>query len=157
MADIFSLNLQDNNLPEVHSSKIGKLGEKMAAEFIVRNSYALVAANFKVPVGRNRRGAGVTGEIDLIAYERDILCFIEVKTRSSDEFSAPLAAVNLQKQRQITRTARMYRKVFHLNSVKFRFDVISIVLGNTDIPKIDLFKGFWAESKFHKSNWSDDF
>ncbi len=157
MSEIFALNIEDNHLPETSSSIVGQLGEKLAAEFLARNSYALAAANFKVPVGRNLRGAIVTGEIDLIAYDKNILCFVEVKTRSSDEFASPLAAVNLRKQRQITRTARMYRKIFHLNSVEFRYDVVSIVLQNKSLPKIELFKGFWNESKFSKMNWSDDF
>ncbi len=156
MPDIFSLNIEDNHLPETNSSLVGRLGEKMAAEFLDRNFYRLAAANFKIPVGRNLRGTIVTGEIDLIAYDKNILCFIEVKTRSSDEFSSPLAAVNLRKQRQIIRTARMYRKIFHLNSVEFRYDVVSIVLQNKDLPKIELFKGYWTESRFSKMNWSDN-
>lgn len=159
MSDIFSLNIQGDDSPGLSSSRVGQTGEKLASEFLVRNSYALVAANFKVPVGRNNRGASVTGEIDLIAYDRDVLCFVEVKTRSSNHFSSPLAAVNLRKQRQITRAARMYRKIFRLTAVKFRYDVVSIVLESVeqpDYPKIELFRGFWTEAKFSKSSWSDD-
>lgn len=157
MSDIFSLDIENNRSAVTASSLVGQTGERLAAEFLLRQSYALAAANFKVPVGRNRRGAIVTGEIDLIAYERDVLCFVEVKTRSSDEFAAPLAAVDLRKQRQITRTARMYRKIFRLGAVKFRYDVVSVVLGRDGSPKIELFRNFWTESKFSKTKWSDDF
>lgn len=159
MSENFSLSIKDNDPAQTDSSLVGRTGEKLAAEFLRQQSYALVAANFKVPVGRNNRGAVVTGEIDLIAYDRDVLCFIEVKTRTSDRFSSPLAAVNLRKQRQIIRAARMYRKIFRLVSVKCRYDVVSIVLEDTtnkNSPKIDLLQGFWTESKFSKSNWSDD-
>lgn len=112
-------------------------------------------ANFKVPVGRNRLGVSVTGEIDLIALDEYILCFVEVKTRSSDEFASPLAAVTLRKQRQIIRTAKIYRKIFRLQAVKFRYDVVSIVLNGNARPKIELIKGFWSEDKFRKKLWTD--
>ena len=114
-------------------------------------------ANYKVPIGRNRLGVSVTGEIDLIALDQDILCFVEVKTRSSDAFASPLAAVDLRKQRQIIRTAKVYRKIFRLNNIKFRYDVVSIVLVENSRPKIELFKGFWNEDKFRKKFWTDEF
>ncbi len=157
MSQLFSLDIQNKHSPERSSSKVGQMGEELAATFLVRNGYLLVAANFKVPVGRNRLGAPITGEIDLIGYDEDVLCFIEVKTRTSEEFVSPLAAVDLRKQRQITRTARMYRKIFHLQNTKFRYDVVSIVLGNNSRPKIEIFKGFWSESRFSKKFWSDEF
>ncbi len=136
---------------------IGSLTVPESSEHLVKKSYLLVASNYKVPVGRNRAGAIVTGEIDLIAYDENTLCFVEVKTRSSDKFASPLAAVDTRKQRQITRTARVYRKIFQLNNIKYRYDVVSIILQNEKPPKIDLIKGFWAESKFSKTFWSDDF
>lgn len=157
MSEIFNLVNQNNHLPETSSSGVGQAGEILAAEYLVKKSYLLAASNFKIPIGRNRVGAIVTGEIDLIAYDDNILCFVEVKTRSSDKFASPLAAVDLRKQRQITRTARVYRKIFQLNNIKFRFDVVAIILQNEKSPKIDLFKGFWSESKFSKPFWSDDF
>ena len=72
------------------SSSLGQLGEAYAAAYLEQLGYRLVGANFTLPVGRNLRGAVVTAEIDLVAYDRNTLCFIEVKTRASDWF-APLA------------------------------------------------------------------
>ncbi|MCA1623381.1 MAG: YraN family protein [Acidobacteria bacterium] len=157
MLEILSFNFQDKHSSALNTSQVGQIGEDLAARFLRRNGYRLVLANFKVPIGRNNRGAQVTGEIDLIAFDEDALCFIEVKTRSSDEFASPLAAVNLRKQRQIIRTARAYRKIFRLNNIKFRYDVVSIVLVKDARPKIELFKGFWTESKFRKKFWKDEF
>lgn len=128
MSEIYNLVNHDNHSPEITSSGVGQAGEKFAAEHLVKKSYLLVASNFKVPIGRNRVGAIVSGEIDLIAYDENILCFVEVKTRSSDDFASPLAAVDLRKQRQITRAARVYRKIFQLNNIKFRYDVVAIIL-----------------------------
>lgn len=157
MSEIISLNFQDNYLSETNSSLIGKKGEEMAARFLVKNGYRLVLANFKVPIGRNRAGVQVTGEIDIIALDGDVLCFIEVKTRSSDQFASPLSAVDVRKQRQITRAARMYRKIFDLRDMKFRFDAVGIVLQDKKAPIIEIFKGFWSESKFQKKYWADEF
>ncbi|MGI8638762.1 MAG: YraN family protein [Pyrinomonadaceae bacterium] len=155
MSEILSLSNQDNQSVAVSSSKVGQIGEELAARFLEKKGFRIVLANFKVPIGRNQRGVSVTGEIDLIALDEDILCFVEVKTRSSDKFASPLAAVDLRKQRQIIRTAKVYRKVFRINEIKFRYDVISIVLVENSRPKIELFKGFWTEEKFRKKFWID--
>ncbi len=157
MAELISLNFENINLPQSETSRIGKTGEDLAAVFLARNGYDLVISNFKVPIGRNRPGVQISGEIDLIALEKDVLCFIEVKTRNSDEFSTPLSAVDLRKQRQITRTARVYRKIFSLQNFKFRYDVVGIVLNGRKAPKIEIFKGFWTDEKFKKKFWADDF
>lgn len=147
-------NTKDNR---TLTSKIGEFGENAAAVFLKKNGFRLIASNFKAPVGRTGKGVTVTGEIDLIAFDKNILCFTEVKTRSSENFASPLSAVNLRKQRQITRTARVYRKIFNLQEADFRYDVISIVLNGKKAPKIELIKGFWRESKFKKKIWSDEF
>ncbi len=157
MSEILSLSNQDNHSVALSSSKVGQIGEELAARFLERKGFRLVLANYKVPIGRNRLGVSVTGEIDLIALDQDVLCFVEVKTRSSDAFASPLAAVDLRKQRQIIRTAKVYRKIFRLTDIKFRYDVVSIVLVENSRPKIELFKGFWNENKFRKKSWTDEF
>ncbi|MGI8468198.1 MAG: YraN family protein [Pyrinomonadaceae bacterium] len=148
--------INDIRFDAFNSSKVGAEGERLALEFLTNSNYRIVCANFKTPVGRNRRGAIVTGEIDLIAYDEATLCFIEVKTRRSDKFASPLAAIDLRKQRQIIRAARMYRKIFHLRQIKFRYDAISIVLPENARPKIEIFKSFWTENKFRKNFWADE-
>ena len=157
MSDILSLSSQDKHSVNTNTSRIGDYGEKLAAGFLQKNGCRLILANYKVPIGRTLRGVSVTGEIDLIALDKNILCFIEVKTRSSDKFASPLSAVDLRKQRQITRTARVYRKIFHLQNFPFRYDVVSIILNQKKAPKIELFKKFWTEDKFRKKFWADDF
>lgn len=156
MPEILSLHLDDTERAGTNSSSIGRIGEDLAASFLLKKGLRRVLANFKAPIGRNRRGATVTGEIDLIALDGGILCFIEVKTRSSDEFASPLAAVDLRKQRQIIRTARIYRRIFHLQNVEFRYDAISVVLENEKPPRIELHKNFWSEDKFRRKSWQDE-
>ena len=156
MSDLVTLHLEDNDSARPNSSALGRKGEEMAARHLRRLGFRLVVANFKAPIGRNRRGAAVTGEIDLVALEGDVLCFVEVKTRRSDEFAAPSAAVDLRKQRQITRTARIYRRIFGLQSMNFRYDVVSIVVKTEKAPQIELLRGFWKEDKFRKKYWDGE-
>ncbi|MDQ1611479.1 MAG: putative endonuclease [Pyrinomonadaceae bacterium] len=140
---------------------LGQKGEALAAAFLERAGYALVAANFELPVGRNLRGAVVNAEIDLVAYEGDVLCFVEVKTRASDWFAAPEQNVDRRKQRQITRAARVYRRTFGLTAAPYRYDVVSVILPHATAddplpnPRIELLRNFWTDAKFRKRLWSD--
>lgn len=156
MSEIITLNVERYPSESTGTSRVGQMGEDFAAQFLIRRGLRLVCSNFKVPIGRNRRGAAVTGEIDLIALDNEIVCFVEVKTRSTDEFAAPEAAVDLRKQRQITRTARIYRKIFALENLKFRYDVVSVVLNKEKPPKIEHFQNYWTEEKFRKKFWNDE-
>ena len=140
--------------------ELGQRGETLAAEHLRANGYKLVASNFKLPVGRNRRGAVVRAEIDLVAYDGPVVCFVEVKTRASERFAAPEANVDLRKQRQVTRAARAYRRMLGLTSAPYRYDVVSVLLPPPDAdgsalnPRLELFRGFWTEEKFRKRRWS---
>lgn len=155
MSEITELKIEDKPIAETNTSRVGQIGENLAARFLIRRGFHIVCSNFKVPIGRNTRGVSVTGEIDLIALDEDVLCFIEVKTRSSDEFASPLAAVDLRKQRQIIRTAKVYRKIFGLRDIRFRYDAVSIILREKARPEIEIFKNFWTEEKFKKKFWFD--
>lgn len=137
--------------------QFGAGGEDLAARFLLKSGYRIVLANFKVPIGRNRMGVAVTGEIDLIAFDENVLCFIEVKTRRSDELSSPLSAVDLRKQRQIIRTAKVYRRIFRLTGISFRYDAVSVVMKENERAQIELFKNFWTEDKFQKKSWEREF
>jgi putative endonuclease len=112
--------------------------------------------NFKVPIGRNSKGVAVTGEIDIIALDGEKLCFVEVKTRRSDEFATPDVNVDLRKQRQITRTAKVYRRLFNIWNIPHRYDVVTVVMPKGGEPSILVMKGFWNESQFRKRTWNTD-
>src|SRR5437016_3852989 len=135
---------------------LGEVGERVAAEHLGANGYRIVLTNFKVPVGRNGKGVAVTGEIDIVALDGETLCFVEVKTRRSDEFATPDVNVDLRKQRQITRTAKVYRRLFDLWEMPHRFDVVTVVMPKHAEPSAKLMKGFWNESQFRKRTWSTE-
>lgn len=141
---------------------LGQRGERLAAQHLEQLGYALVASNFTLPVGRNLRGALVQAEIDLIAYEGATLCFIEVKTRASDWFAAPEANVDLRKQRQISRAARAYRRLFDLTGASYRYDVVSVILPPADErgkapprPRLEVLRNYWTDEKFSKRRWAN--
>jgi putative endonuclease len=139
--------------------QLGRRGEELAAAFLQQWGYRIVAANFVVPVGRNRAGAVVNVEIDLVAYDGETLCFIEVKTRGSAWFAPPQVNVDRRKQRQIARGARAYRRVFGLTPSPYRYDVITIVLPAEETsnagPDIQLLRNYWTEDQLRKRIWSE--
>jgi len=137
-------------------SSLGTLGESYAAAYLDQIGYRLVAANFTLPVGRNLRGAIINAEIDLIAYDGDMLCFIEVKTRSSDWFAPPEVNVDLRKRRQITRAARVYRQMLGIEKEPHRYDVVTVIINDNSTPQIELLRNFWTEDSLRKRRWQFD-
>ena len=135
------------------TSSLGTLGESYAAAYLEQLGYRLVAANFTLPVGRNRRGAIINAEIDLVAYEGDTLCFIEVKSRSSDWFAPPQVNVDLRKRRQITRAARAYRQMLGVEDQPHRYDVVTVILGDDETPRIELLRNFWNDESVRRKRW----
>ena len=154
-----SENGLESQPPKTAHFELGRRGEQLAAAYLEQQGYAIVAANFTLPVGRNMRGAVVNAEIDLVAYEGATLCFVEVKTRASDWFARPQANVDLRKQRQIVRAARAYRRMLGLAGSSYRYDVVSIVLpGENEASsslQIDILRGFWTEDKLRKRRWQE--
>ncbi|MGH9769663.1 MAG: YraN family protein [Blastocatellia bacterium] len=136
---------------------LGEYGERLVAEYLERQGYRIVATNFITPIGHSRSGRQITGEIDIIAYDESTrpftLAFIEVKTRSSDEIAAPEAAVDIRKQRQIIRAARVYRRITEVSEEPYRYDVASVVMGLSGAPAITLRRGYFSEQRFSQSGW----
>ena len=83
--------LPPDNSPE--HLRIGRRGEEDVYFYLRRRGYVMVARNFRSP---NRRG-----EIDLIGWDKDVLCFIEVKTRTTRDMKPAEAAVDREKQRNL--------------------------------------------------------
>ena len=115
----------------------GRRGEEEAYFYLRRMGYVIVARNY-----RSRRRPS---EIDLVGWDGDVLCFIEVKTRTTREVKPAEAAVDLAKQRDLRAMAREYlRRV--AGSPASRFDILSIyILDNTE-PEFTLFKNAFPVS-----------
>jgi putative endonuclease len=157
LSNLFENLLRDKRKDKAHPSNLalGEFGERLVAEHLERRGYRMVAANFIAPIGYGKNDRRVTGEIDLIAYDESswpfTLAFIEVKTRSSDEIAAPETAVDIRKQRQIIRTARVYRRVNEVSEELYRYDVVSVVVKSGGAPIINLRRGYFSEQRFSRS------
>jgi putative endonuclease len=130
----------------------GKRGE-IEAYFHLRSAgYKIVATNFRVPYNR--------GEIDLIGWDDGVLCFIEVKTRTSAEFAPPSTAVDRDKKRHILSVARQYvRRLPGKLPPPCRFDIVSIVAGGqAGKSQISLQKGAFSwDAVRPRSDWRRNF
>ncbi len=96
----------------------GELGERAAKRHLKRNGLKFLVANF-----RSQRG-----EIDLVCRDKDCLVFVEVKTRSSEEWLRPAAAVNAERRRRLSRAALDYLRLLKNPPVKIRFDIVEVLL-----------------------------
>ena len=121
-------------LPPDHRPKhhrVGRKGEEDAYFHLRKEGYAIVARNFRSPRRR--------GEIDLIGWDGDVLCFIEVKTRTSLDVKPPEAAVDRHKRREVAAVAREYMRRLP-PSCQWRFDIVSVYYANpTSRPQIEVF------------------
>lgn len=113
--------------------RLGCQGEEAAYFHLRRLGYTMVARNFRSPRCR--------GEIDLIGWEKDVLCFVEVKTRSTLNVKPGEAAVDQHKRREVAAVVRDYLRRFPL-SCQWRFDVVSVYYGHSRArqPKIEVFR-----------------
>ena len=141
-------------MPDSHLA-LGKEGEKLARSWLETQGYRIVTFNFVAPIGHSRSGRILTGEIDIIAYDRSltppVLAFIEVKTRSSDDLASPESAVDRRKQRQIIRAARVYRRIMALANEPYRYDVVSILATPGSPRSIKLLRNYFRDADHSKS------
>jgi putative endonuclease len=119
----------------------GSKGEDEAFFYLRKLGFTVVARDYRSPRRR--------GDIDLVAWERDTLCFIEVKTRSRRNFMPAEAAVDEEKRKTVSALAREYlRQRTHSKggAPAFRFDVISVYLESNGPADITLFRDAFAMS-----------
>lgn len=115
----------------------GELGERAAKKFLRRQGLKFLAANF-----RSERG-----EIDLIFREGDCLAFVEVKTRSSEDWTRPAAAVNAERRRRLSRAALDYLRLLKNPAVKIRFDIVEVLLAEGKVREVRHLPNTFAMTK----------
>ena len=116
--------LGKTSLPE-HLRR-GELGERAAKKHLRKLGLKFLTANF-----RSDRG-----EIDLVFRDADCLVFIEVKTRSSEDWTRPSAAVDARKRRLLSQTALDYLKLLKNPQVKIRFDIVEVLLAEGAVREV---------------------
>ena len=116
----------------------GRAGEEDAYFYLREHGYVMVARNYRVPQAK--------GELDLIGWDGDVLCFIEVKTRTTRDVKPAEAAVDVSKQRDMAAVARHYLKRV-AGQPAWRFDVVSVYREAANAsPEITLFKNAFTMS-----------
>ncbi|HEY6166972.1 MAG TPA: YraN family protein [Verrucomicrobiae bacterium] len=104
----------------------GRLGERVAKRHLRRVGLKFLTANFR----------SARGEIDLIFRDGDCLVFVEVKTRSSEEWTRPAAAVNAHKRRLLSQSALDYLRLLKNPEVKIRFDIVEVLLADGAVREV---------------------
>lgn len=110
-----------------NTKEIGSKGEKLAASYLKKHGYKIVAKNF----------SSAHGEIDIIVQNKDFLVFVEVKSRKDSEenfknYGLPCEAVTKAKQKHIIFTARCFLQRYPTEKA-MRFDIIEVFLGDKTI------------------------
>jgi putative endonuclease len=109
----------------------GRRGEDLAHRFLRSQGYTIVARNYRLASG--------DAEADLIAWERDTLVVVEVKSRASTDFGPPERAFDSEKHQHLLRAARQYARRGNVPMENVRFDLVTVVL--TEPPELKLFRG----------------
>jgi putative endonuclease len=98
---------------------LGKKGEDLAAAYLKKKQgYKILFRNYRC----------VFGEMDIIARDRDVLSFVEVKTRATEQFGKPQESVNRRKQQQLSKVALHFINKHNAHNLKARFDVVAVYL-----------------------------
>ena len=116
----------------MNTKKIGDYGEDIASRYLSRHGYKIIDRNYRTRFF----------EIDIVAYDGDCLCFVEVKTRNRSDFGLPCEAVDYRKRQKITRGALHYMANNNVDA-PVRFDVVEVFADSKKlftIPKINLIK-----------------
>ena len=101
-----------------HNQRLGLLGEEIAARWLTRRGWRIVYRRF-----RNGRR-----DIDLVAQRDALVAFVEVKARKGSTFGDPVEAVNHRKQRELTRSARVWIDRHGRAEENYRFDVVGVLV-----------------------------
>jgi len=113
-------------------------GEKLACRFLRRNGYKILYRNFK-----GRSG----GEIDIVCRDDDTLVFVEVKTRTREDFGRPVSAVDRQKQKRISRGGLNWLRMLDNPDILFRFDVVEVIIAEGTTPRLELIRNAFPLAK----------
>ena len=105
---------------------VGQMGEKAARKHLKRHGLKILTANFRTD----------RGEIDLVCRDNDCLVFIEVKTRSSEDWGRPADAVDRERRRRLTRAGLDYLRLLKNPPIKTRFDIVEVLVDGQSVREI---------------------
>jgi putative endonuclease len=109
----------------MNRQEVGKLGEKLAQKFLKKKGYRIRETNFRCR----------TGEIDIVAQQKDYLVFVEVRTKSSLDFGAPEESITQSKKGKIINSALTYINTHQNLPPLWRIDVVAVEVNQKGKPK----------------------
>jgi putative endonuclease len=115
--------------------RLGARGERLARTLLKELGLCILTRNYR---GRH-------GEIDIVAREDDVLCFVEVKTRRRPSFGRPADAVGRHKQLAISRTASGYRRDLGSPPILYRFDIVEVVFDRRRLRDVRYWRNAFPE------------
>lgn len=110
--------------------KTGIQGEDVAASFLEAQGYTVLARNYRQRFG----------EIDIVAEDRDVLVFVEVKTRNNNRYGSPFEAVDIRKQKKLSIMAQDYISRNDFEDRSARFDVVAVRLNKDSNPEVEIIR-----------------
>ncbi|MGI8821102.1 MAG: YraN family protein [Chthoniobacterales bacterium] len=132
------MSLLDRFRPRAPHLERGATGEKLACRYLRRQGYKILYRNF-----RGRTG----GEIDIVCREGETLVFVEVKTRSREDFGRPFDAIRSEQQRRISRGALAWLRMLDHPNILFRFDVVEVLMRDGDETSVELIRNAFPLSE----------
>lgn len=116
----------------------GERGERAAARHLQRRGYKILTRRFR----------GAHGEIDLVARDHEVLAFVEVKTRDSEQFGAAASAVDQEKRIHLISCASEYLRGLGNPRIPVRFDVVEVYMDDAGEPReVRLIQGAFAANQ----------
>jgi putative endonuclease len=115
--------------------RLGKRGENLACRFLRKNGYKILYRNF-----RGRTG----GEIDVVCRDGDTLVFVEVKTRTGEDFGRPFEAIDRDQRKRISRGGLAWLRLLDDPDILFRFDVVEVIIAERAPPRLELIRNAFA-------------
>lgn len=137
MSDLRRWLSRVSRLQQVHNARYeqGRRSERLARQFLKSHGFVIEQTNVRYPVG----------ELDIVAQEGSALCFVEVRSKTSDRFGSAAESITHKKRQHLLRAAQWYlarRRVRWMGEV--RFDVLAIDFPKDGKPLIELIRGAWT-------------
>ena len=98
--------------------KLGSQGEKHALDYLIKKGYKLIAQNYH----------NYIGEIDLIMKDGETIVFVEVKTKTEQDYGNPLEMIDTRKQKKLLQCVKAYLQKYNLLESELRIDAVSVVV-----------------------------
>lgn len=121
----------------------GRQAEQAACRFLSAHGYVIEARNVRYPVG----------ELDIVARESATLCFVEVRSRSSEQWGGALASITDRKRRRLLSAARWYLRYAPVRAIEVRFDVVAVDWSAGTGPAIELVRGAFTADDGGSARW----